>query len=197
MFVTFEGGEGAGKSTTISAVAKKLSSEGKSVLCTREPGAGEFGAKIRAILLDGDEIDPKSEVLLFLADRANHITNIVKPALAQGSIVLCDRHADSTVVYQGYARGLSLEFLRAANKFSTGDLEPNLTLLLDIPPQQGLSRRVDKNRLDNESVEFHDRVRAGFLEIAKQNPNRVVVVDALQNPVQLAEQCYQEILRRC
>ena len=199
MFVTFEGPEGAGKSTAIRTLAAALEQAGHAVLVTREPGAGEFGRKIRALLLDQDEVVPEAELLLFLADRANHVENIIRPALAVGTIVLCDRHADSSVVYQGYARGVDIEFLKSGNAFATKGLKPHLTLLFDLDPEVGL-RRIgdgrDNNRLDREPLEFHQKVRAGFLDLASQEPERWVVLDATKAPEALCSDALVEILDR-
>ena len=164
MFITFEGPEGAGKSTALAALAARLRLAGRKVLTTREPGAGDFGKRIREILLHGDDLDPKAELLLFLADRSNHVATIILPALAGGLIVLCDRYADSTLVYQAYARGLDEEFARAGNKFATGNLVPDLTLLFDLEPELGLARLTSKDRLDAQPLEFQASGYAkGFL----------------------------------
>ena len=180
LFVTFEGGEGAGKSTAIAGAAEALRTQGRQVLETREPGAGEFGAAVRSLLLDSADVDARSELFLFLADRANHCTQIIEPALGRGEIVLCDRHADSTLVYQGIVRGLDQAFVRAANTFATGGLTPDLTLLLDVPAEEGLSRLAEKNRLDREPLNFHRRVRDGFLELAREETQRWRIIDATQ-----------------
>lgn len=201
MFVTFEGPEGAGKSTALRTVAEKLRGMGYGVTTTREPGAGEFGKKVRQLLLDGDEIPPESELLLFLADRANHVATIIRPALARGEIVLCDRYADSTLVYQGVARGLDPVFTKAGNQFATRGLLPAVTLLFDLDPVIGLQRlasgaRADVNRLDREPLEFHEKVRNGFLTLSQQEPDRFVVLDASQSADQLAEDSLALIISR-
>ncbi len=177
-FITFEGGEGGGKSTLIRALSDELIRAGKDVLSTREPGAGEFGAKIRTMLLDSGHVSAKSELFLFLADRANHVETVILPGIRDGKIVLCDRYTDSTLVYQSVSRGLDEKFIEAANEFATGGLKPDLTLLLDIDPHLGLQRRKDKNRLDLEPIEFHQRVREGFLALAKKEQGRIKVIDA-------------------
>jgi len=196
MFVTFEGPEGGGKSTAILTVAGMLTEEGLAVIVTREPGSGEFGKRIRAILLEGGEVAPRSELFLFLADRANHVETVVKPALLSGKVVLCDRHADSTLVYQGFVRGLDESFVRAGNHFATGGLVPDLTLLFDLPAEVGLSRITNKDRLDREPLVFHEAVREGFLKLSRQEPNRFVVLDATQPPSDLARQAFEHI-RSC
>ena len=181
MFVTLEGPEGAGKSTLIKRLSHEIESTGHDVVCTREPGFGQLGAAIRKVLLEGDEMPALSELFLFLADRSNHVNQLIAPALAQGKVVLCDRHADSTIVYQGYARGLDLPFLREANLVATQGLRPNLILLLDLDPQVGLSRQVSQDRLDLESLEFHQKVRSGFLQEARREPARWKKIDAAQD----------------
>jgi dTMP kinase len=208
MFVTFEGPEGAGKSTALKLVAEKLIGLGKSVLTTREPGGGPLGKRIRQILLEEGDVSPETELLLFLADRANHVQTIVLPALDAGQVVLCDRHADSTIVYQGYARGLDIEFLRSANHFATKGLVPDITLLFDLDPKIGLERlnivesnssesaesRRDVNRLDREPLEFHTKVREGFLKIASEQPNRFVVLNAEKPSEEIAQDALNAIL---
>lgn len=196
MFVTFEGPEGAGKSTVIALVAERLAEEGHRVLATREPGAGEVGRAVRDILLNGGDLDPATELFLFLADRAEHVSKTVQPALARGEIVLCDRHADSTVVYQGYGRGLDLDELRNLNTVATAGLKPALTLLLDIDTKTGLSRAKGTDRLDRESVEFHERVRQGFLEEAQREPDRWQIVDASRPVEAVADECLTAIRGR-
>ena len=176
--MTFEGPEGAGKSTAIAFVAEKLREEGLDVVTTREPGAGPLGAKIRELLLHGLEITPKTELLLFLADRSNHVATVIRPALAANQTVICDRYIDSTLVYQGMARGLDKEFVEAANRFATSDLIPDLTLLLDVPAEIGLGRVRNPDRLDKQPLEFHHAVRSGFLQLAGQDPARWIVLDA-------------------
>ncbi len=196
MFITFEGPEGAGKSTLIRSLAEMLRKRGLEVLVTREPGAGDVGAAIRNILLHGDHLDPKCELFLFLADRAQHVAGIIRPALDRGAWVLCDRHADSTVVYQGYGRGLELEQLRAWNRFATGGLTPHVTLLLDIEPSKGLARIDSKDRLDSEPLEFHSRVRDGFLSEARLAPERWVILNASLPPDELSRAAEDVLLKR-
>lgn len=178
MFITFEGPEGAGKTTAIAAISDHLRAKGKTVLVTREPGSGELGGKIREILLHGGAMPPESELFLFLADRSNHVRSVIEPALAQGQIVLCDRYADSTFVYQAVVRGLDAGFVRAANQFATGNLQPQRTFLLDLTPEIGLARIQSKDRMDSEPIEFHRQVRSGFLRLAKDEPERWQVIDA-------------------
>lgn len=186
VFVTFEGTEGAGKSTAIRAVAAGLREAGHRVFETREPGAGEVGKAIRAILLQGADVEPRAELLLFLADRAQHVATTIRPALARGEIVLCDRHADSTFVYQGVARGLEPEFVRRGNAFATGGLVPNLTVLFDLPAEVGLARLRDPDRMDRLPLSFHQAVRQGFLDLAAAEPGRFRIVDATRPPEEVA-----------
>jgi dTMP kinase len=194
-FITFEGGEGAGKTTVIEAVEACLTGRSESlfadhevthsgfenVVKTREPGAGVFGSAIRELLLHSDAMPPESELFLFLADRANHVERTIRPVLARGETILCDRFADSTLVYQAFVRGLDEAFVRAANEVATGGLKPNLTILLDIDPAIGLARIKAKNRLDREPLEFHRKVREGFLRLAAEEPERWRIVDAGQS----------------
>ncbi len=188
MFITFEGPEGAGKSTLIRELARELKEQGKQICLTREPGAGEFGTQVRKLLLEGEDVGPLAELFLFLADRAQHIAKIVEPALAQGAWVLCDRHADSTIVYQGYGRGLDLETLRNLNALATTGRKPDLTILLDLPAEQGLKRITNPDRLDREPLSFHNTIRNGFLEEAKREPARWRVLDATQSPAEVLRQ---------
>ncbi len=188
MFVTFEGPEGAGKSTALRAVAAGLREEGRAVLETREPGSGEVGKAIRDILLHGGDLEPRAELLLFLADRAQHVATTIRPALARGEIVLCDRHADSTYVYQGVARGLQPEFVKAGNAFATNGLVPDLTLLFDLPAETGLARLENPDRMDALPLSFHQKVRQGFLDLAAQEPQRFRVLDATLPPAEVARE---------
>lgn len=164
-------------------------------MATREPGAACGGA-IRQILLEGEAIDARTELFLFLADRAQHVASLIRPALAEGKIVLCDRHADSTVVYQGYGRGLDLEMLREWNAYATAGLKPSLTLLLDLDPNVGLLRLTRKDRLDGEPLSFHEKVRAGFLAEAKREPERWHVVHADKPVPEVVAACLAAIRAR-
>ena len=196
MFITFEGGEGAGKSTVLALVADHLRRDGRDLLTTREPGAGSLGARIRELLLHSEAMNARSELFLFLADRANHVETVIRPALAAGQWVLCDRYADSTFVYQSVVRGLDPEFVRPANRFATGGLAPDLTLLLDLDVRVGLGRLQSRDRLDAEPVEFHEAVRAGFLAEAARDPARWVVLDASQTPNEVAAAAIDAIRQR-
>ena len=179
VFITFEGADGAGKTTALAHVAEALRRAGRAVLTTREPG-GAFDGAVRNLILS-EEVAPRAEPLLFLADRAQHMATLVEPALARGETVLCDRHADSTLVYQAFVRGLDESFLRAANLFATGGRVPDLTILLDVPTETAAARlagRGGENRFDAEGIAFHRAVRAGFLRLAAEEPGRVTVLDA-------------------
>lgn len=193
LFITFEGPEGGGKSTQIERCAEWLTSESYSVLVTREPGGRHaLGEGVRNILLGGEPVVPLAEMFLFLADRAQHVAQVIVPALERGEIVLCDRHADSTTVYQGIARGLGRERAEELNRWATGGLEPDLTILLDIEPRAGLARLSNLDRLDREALDFHRAVREGFLALAAENP-RYRVIDASQSPDEVASLTRQAI----
>jgi dTMP kinase len=182
MFITFEGPEGAGKTTVVRSIAEQLRTRGESVLVTREPGEGDLGAKIREILLHGNGMPAETELFLFLADRANHVQNVILPALDRKEVVLCDRYADSTYVYQALVRGLNKEFVRSANRFATGDLQPEKTFLLDLDPTIGLARIKSMDRLDREPLTFHHKVRDGFRTLADEDPKRWQILDATMSP---------------
>ncbi|MBU1713189.1 MAG: dTMP kinase [Proteobacteria bacterium] len=193
MFITFEGIEGSGKTTQIRHVLEFLKQRGKDCIVTREPGGTVTGQKIRAILLDPESsgIDPSTELLLYVADRAEHVNKIVRPALSSGKTVLCDRYYDATIAYQGYARGLDIDLLKKMHKLILNDLKPDITFLLDLPPKAGLSRawkQIEEGeragietRFEKEAIAFHEKVREGYLELARQEPGRFVVVDAMKD----------------
>lgn len=180
LFITFEGADGCGKTTQIELLDKYLREKGYKTLLTREPGAKGLGVKLREILLNYDgEVSPQAESFLFLADRAQHIDCIIKPALKEGTIILCDRHTDSTIAYQGYGRGLDLKRIKSLNEIAISGLKPDLTIVFDIDAETS-SQRVGRNkdRMESAGIEFFNRVRNGYLEIAKQEPERVKVIDA-------------------
>lgn len=179
LFITFEGTDGCGKTTQIEMLKDYFEKQGRTVLLTREPGAKGLGTKLREILLNYDgEVSPVCESFLFLADRAQHVDTIIKPAVARGEIVLCDRHTDSTVAYQGYGRELNIEQIKMLNNIATSGLKPDLTFIFDIDIDTA-QKRVGKNkdRMESAGIEFFKRVRNGYLEIAKQEPERVKVLD--------------------
>lgn len=180
LFITFEGGDGCGKTTQIELLDKYLKNKGFDTLLTREPGAKGLGVKLREILLNYDgEVSPQCESFLFLADRAQHIDCIIKPALKEGKIILCDRHTDSTVAYQGYGRGLDIEEIKTLNNIATGGLKPDLTIVLDVDVETSMQRvGKEKDRMESAGIEFFERVRNGFLKIAEQEPERVKVVSS-------------------
>lgn len=183
-FITLEGPEGSGKSTQMGLLATFLREQGRAVVTSREPGGTPIGDQIRHVLHDtaNTAMTPAAEVLLYSASRAQLVEQVIRPALAAGEVVLLDRYADSTLAYQGYGRGLDLAKLRALTEFATGGLVPDLTLLLDLDVADGLARRRDRgeemNRLDLEALEFHNRVRAGYHDLAAQQPQRWVTIDA-------------------
>jgi dTMP kinase len=184
VFLTLEGPEGSGKTSQACLLVQYLRGEGYEVLLTREPGGTPIGDQIRAVLHDPDNtaMVPRAEFLLYSASRAQLVQEVIRPALAGGTLVVCDRYYDSSLAYQGYGRGLDLATLQQVTRFAIGDLVPDLTVCLDIAPEEGLQRRLlggeEWNRLDREALEFHRRVRAGYLELAASEPGRWVVVDA-------------------
>ena len=190
LFITFEGGEGAGKTTQIVHLAGWLAERGIKSILTREPGGTAVGKRIRAVLLDPEHagMAPETELLLYMADRAEHIQTVIRPALAGGVSVLCDRFFDATVVYQGAARGLKPEWIGRLHELLFAGLKPDLTLLLDLPPEDGLARArrqleqgvrsSGEGRFEAESLDFHQRVRAGYLALARREPERFRVIDA-------------------
>lgn len=193
MFITFEGPEGGGKTTQIRFLAEWLAERGCDVVTTREPGGTRIGNAIRSVLLDPEHVEMRSEaeILLFSAARAQLVGQVIRPHLERGGVVLCDRFADSTFAYQGYGRGLDLEALRMITAFATGGLTPDLTICLDLPVVHGLRRKrggalAEWNRMEREEREFHERVRVGYLSLAKAASERWLVVDAMQ-PVEQAQ----------
>ena len=179
LFITFEGIDGCGKTTQINLLKDYFEKKGKKVLLTREPGAKGLGTKLREILLNYDgEVSSKCESFLFLADRAQHIDTIIKPAVDRGEIVLCDRHTDSTVAYQGYGRGVDLEQIYMLNDIATGGMKPDLTFVFDIDLETSASRvGKEKDRMESAGIEFFKRVIEGYLAIAKQEPDRVKLLN--------------------
>jgi len=199
LFVTVEGVEGSGKTTVAEAIADNLSRKGLTVMVTAEPGATSVGNHIRQLLATVDERTAWTEAFLFLADRAEHVTKVIKPALEQGKIVLCDRFTDSTIAYQGFGLGLPLEWLTQLNAIATNGLVPDLTLLLDIDPEVGLKRSQRETVFERRSLDFHQRVRWGYLWLAKQEPHRIKVIDAsqpLESVLAQAMQLVEEALVR-
>jgi dTMP kinase len=184
LFVTFEGIEGSGKSTHLRRLAAHLRAQGHTVVETREPGGTPAGAAVRRLLLGAEAVPltPLAELLLYCADRTQHVHEAIRPALAAGHVVLCDRFSDSTIAYQGYGRGLALTTVRALDAHARDDLWPSLTFLLDCPADEGLARargrRGVADRFERETTEFHERVRAGFRTLAAAEPGRFCVLDS-------------------
>lgn len=184
VFISFEGPDGGGKTTQIGLLAARLMAEGHETLTTREPGGTPLGSRLRSILLDApDPLSAEAEAYLMTADRAEHVRQVIRPALARGIVVLSDRYLDSTLAYQGSGRGLPIDALRSMQALATNGLMPNLTLLLDLPVEAGLERKMqaqEENRLDRESLAFHNRVADMFRFLAASEPARWRVVDATQ-----------------
>ncbi len=201
LFITLEGPEGSGKTTQIHPLAEFLRSQGWEALTLREPGGTPIGEQIRAVLMNlaNTAMHPRTEILLFLAARAQLVEEVIRPALAAGKIVLCDRYADSTLAYQGYGHGVDLATLRRLLQFATGGLQPDLTFLLDVDARVGLRRKQKEgewNRLDAYDADFHQRVRAGYRQLAESEPQRWVIVDAAQPPDAVQSVLRQQVLAR-
>jgi dTMP kinase len=204
-FITFEGPEGGGKSTHIRLLAERLRAEGRTVLVTREPGGTPLAEKIRGLVREELDDPPvtRSEVLLFLAARAQVVSQVIRPALARGEWVLCDRFADSTFAYQGYGRGIDVGLLRNFNDFATEGLVPDLTILLDVPLEVSRSRLAARqaatataaDRIEQAGVMFHRRLREGFLELAQAEPNRFAVIDSSGGVEQVAAAVAEAVCR--
>lgn len=194
MFITLEGIEGSGKTSQVQAIARWLAAAGYTVQTTREPGGTAIGGQIRSVLLNpqNDALAPGAELLLYMADRVQHVETVVRPALAAGKVVVCDRFFDATMVYQGYARGLDRETIRRLHRLTCGGMTPDLTLLLDLAPEVGLARawhRIDQDdtateesRFEKETLAFHHRVREGYLDLARREPQRFHLIDAAVDP---------------
>lgn len=187
MLITFEGVEGAGKSTQIKLLENFLINNGREVIITRQPGGSILGGKIRELILDPNSTDKPStlaEMFLYLADRAHHIETVIEPSIEKGIIVLCDRYVESHLAYQGYARGFNLETLTTLNGIATRNLKPDITFIFDLSPEEGLKRvregrnQTELDRIESEKIEFHHRVRNGFLDLAAKDPERIKVIDA-------------------
>lgn len=194
-FITFEGGEGSGKTTIIRQLAEELIAAGYNVVTTREPGGGKISEAIRDIILDkkNTEMDARTEALLYAASRRQHLVEVILPALNENSIILCDRYLDSSLAYQGVARGLGISEVYKMNQFATDGILPDCTFYIDIDPEVGLRRIVENNRIQNrldlEQKEFHDKVRTGYLELANMYPNRMRVIDGNQSK----EEVYKDV----
>lgn len=192
LFITFEGPDGCGKTTQMKLLAEYLEKKGEEVVLTREPGGKGLGEKVREILLNYDgEVSERCESFLFLADRAQNIDIIVNPAVKAGKIVLCDRHIDSTVAYQGYGRGLDIKRINMLNNLATNGKKPDLTFVFDVDVETSMKRvGKEKDRMESAGIDFHNRVRQGYLELAKQEPNRIKVIDATKS----IEEIHDEVI---
>lgn len=198
LFITFEGGEGSGKTTQLKALLAHLRAGGRDVIETRDPGGTPIGKQIRELLLDGENarMATVTELFLYEASRAQLVQDVIRPALAAGGIVLCDRFTDSTVAYQGYGRGVDRGLIAQLNALAAGSLRPDLTLFLDLSPQEGLSRvkgrlshlRTRRDRIEEEVLGFHQRVREGYRAIAAAEPSRVVLLDASRGMLEIETQ---------
>lgn len=202
-FITVEGGEGSGKTTVLSIVYKELIALGYSVLVTREPGGIPIAENIREIILNpaNTQMEKRTEALLYAAARRQHLIEVIAPALDRGQIVLCDRFIDSSLVYQGYARGIGMEEVMAINEFAIGDLFPDLTVFFDIKPQEGLARIKENeqreiNRLDLEEITFHEKVYEGYQLLVDKYPERIKRIDATQSINEVASKALEQILKR-
>ncbi len=203
MFITLEGPEGSGKTTAVEATVQKLKEMGYEIVRTREPGGTPISEEIRNVILDkkNTSMDSRTEALLYAASRRQHLVEKVWPALKGGKIVICDRYLDSSLAYQGGARGLGIDEVLNINLFATENTWPDLTLLFDITPEEGLKRIAananrEVNRLDLEKIEFHNKVRESFLLLAKRYPERFVIIDASKNREEVAKQTLEAVLSR-
>ncbi len=195
LFITFEGGEGAGKTTLIQQIVHELSSRKLPLITTREPGGTPLGEEIRRLLLEPSTLSPYAELSLFLASRAQHIAQVIRPALAEHKIVLCDRFNDSTIAYQGAARGLGVEKVSEFCSFISQHLEPDLTFYLDLDPHIGLTRieQRSKDRIEAETLSFHIAIRQAFHDLAKRHPHRLRLLDASKSPAEVFEDAMETV----
>ena len=188
VFVVFEGGDGVGKSTQVELLARRLAAAGHEVVTTLEPGGTRLGGVLRGLLLHGDggEVGPRTEALLYAADKAEHLHQVVLPALERGAVVVCDRYVDSMVAYQGAGRVLDADEVERVARWATGDLRPDLTVLLDLDPEAGLGTLTAPDRLESAGLDFHTRARASFLALAGRDPDRYLVLPARRSREELA-----------
>jgi len=196
LFITLEGGEGCGKSLQAKRLYRKLTQKGITSLLTQEPGGTPMGKRITYWLKwqDGHRISAMAELMLFNASRAELVNKVIRPALEEGQIVICDRYTDSTLAYQGYGRGIDLGFVKALNNAASGSLKPDLTILLDIPHEEGLGRKKKaRDRFEQEEATFHRRVRQGYLKLAAEEPQRWLVIDATQSKDRVATLIWQKV----
>ncbi|NLJ75086.1 MAG: dTMP kinase [Firmicutes bacterium] len=197
LFITFEGIDGVGKTTQAVQLKKSLEVQGKEVLHTFEPGGTQLGQQIRALLLnpEHENIQSMTEILLYAADRAQHVYEVIRPALAEGKIVLCERYVDSSVAYQGYGLRLDINAIKDVNQWATGGLVPDLTIYFDADPLYSLAK-TDGDRIEQRTIEYYNRVRNGFLEIAENEPERVIVISALGTRQEVADRVEQVLKGR-
>jgi dTMP kinase len=197
LFITLEGGEGSGKSSQAQALKTLIEGAGRSVSVTREPAGCPLGQRVRELLSESSlELDARSELFLFVAQRAQHAAEVIRPALERGQVVICDRFSDSSVAYQGYGRGLGPDDVRLANRIATQGLVPDLTVLLDVPVEVGLGRKAGESapdRIGQEGAEFHERVRQGYLAMAAEEPERFLVMDATLAPEEITERIWRRL----
>ncbi|MBQ6504899.1 MAG: dTMP kinase [Flexilinea sp.] len=202
MFITFEGPDGSGKTTQLNKLVPALEAKGLDIVRTREPGGTDIGDQIRSVIMNmkNKSMHPRAEILLFCASRAQLVEELIRPSLAAGKIILCDRYADSTMAYQGYGHGLDRTMLTHLLDFATGGLKPDLTLLFDISAEAGLRRRISNheewNRMDDYALQFHERVRSGYLTMAAAEPERFVVINADRTPDEIHTDVLSAILSR-
>lgn len=193
LFIVFEGGDGAGKSTQVALLRDALCREGRQVTVTRQPGGTPLGQQIRDLVLHGEHVTPRAEALLFAADKAHHVETLIRPALQRGDVVISDRYTDSSVAYQGAGRALGAQEVHDLNMWAVEDLVPDLTVVVDISAAEGRRRRGDvHDRLESEEDTFHEAIRQHFLAMARGNPQRYLVVDGTQPP----EQIHAEVMSR-
>lgn len=198
LFITFEGIEGCGKTSQTKLLNDYLTASGHDVIMTREPGGTPISEAIRELLLSNDSVNmhPHTELLLYLASRAQHVAEIMKPALEKGRVVICDRFADSTFVYQCFVRGINKEIVEIMNNFAVGDIHPDVTFVLDVEPEEGLKRAMLRNqknsrgqdRIESESIDFHNRVREGYLKLAQEYPERVYLIKTDKDKTEVHEE---------
>lgn len=195
IFIALEGGEAAGKSTQEALLAARLVEAGRQVVRTREPGGTPAAEAIRAVVLSQEfsGLDPHAEALLFAAARGDHAARVIRPALQAGAVVVCDRYVDSSIAYQGVGRGLGIERIRDLSMWATSGLIPDLTIVLDIDPELGLSRVTNPDRLESESMEYHQRVREAFLQLGSAEPDRYLVIDGTLAPDVVAERVWERV----
>ena len=202
MFITIEGPDGGGKTTQMNLLVPALEKLGFDVVRTREPGGTPIGDQIRSVIMDmkNKSMHPRAEILLFCASRAQLVEELIRPSLAAGKIVLCDRYADSTMAYQGYGHGLDRDLLKTLLNFATGGLKPDLTILLDISAESGLRRRITNhdewNRMDDYALQFHERVRNGYLKMAAEEPERFVIINADRPKEEIHEEIISILSRK-